>query len=85
MTRKRDGADAARTLESAGGVPPEIVALLEQVQIDHTVIDLMIVDEINRQPIGRPYITVAIDVFSRCLIGSITAISLVRQRGASPR
>ncbi len=74
VTRKRKGADAARTLESAGGVPPKIVALLEQVQMDHTVIDLIIVDEINRQPIGRPYITVAIDVYSRCLIGVLITL-----------
>ena len=74
MTRKREGVDAARTLQSAGGVPPKIVAPLEQVQIDHTIIDLMIVDDINRQPIGRPYITVAIDVFSRCLIGVLITL-----------
>lgn len=74
VTRKRDGMDAARTLESAGGVPPEVVTPLEQVQIDHTIIDLMIVDDINRQPIGRPYITVAIDVFSRCLIGILITL-----------
>lgn len=74
VTRKREGKDAARTLESAGGVPPEILSPLEQVQIDHTIIDLMIVDDINRQPIGRPYLTVAIDVFSRCLIGVLITL-----------
>lgn len=74
LTRKREGIDAARTLQSSGGVPPAIVAPLEQVQIDHTIIDLMIVDDIHRQPIGRPYITVAIDVFSRCLIGMLITL-----------
>lgn len=74
VTRKRDGIDAARALQSAGGVAPAIIAPLEQVQIDHTMIDLMIVDDINRQPIGRPYITVAIDVFSRCLIGMLVTL-----------
>lgn len=74
VTRKRDGADAARALESAGGVPPKVVSPLEQVQIDHTIIDIMIVDDINRQTIGRPYITVAIDVFSRCLIGVLITL-----------
>lgn len=74
VTRKRDGVDAARALQSAGGVAPEIIAPLEQVQMDHTMIDLMIVDDINRQPIGRPYITVAIDVFSRCLIGMLVTL-----------
>lgn len=74
VIRKRDGVDAAKALESAGGIPPKIIAPLEQVQIDHTIVDLMIVDDINRQPIGRPYITVAIDVFSRCLIGILITL-----------
>jgi putative transposase len=74
LTRKREGVDAAKTLQSAGGTPPAIVSPLEQVQIDHTIMDLMIVDDINRQPIGRPYITVAIDVFSRCLIGMLITL-----------
>lgn len=74
VTRKREGIDVARTLQSAGGVPPEILAPLKQVQIDHTIIDLMVIDDINRQPIGRPYITVAIDVFSRCLIGILITL-----------
>jgi putative transposase len=50
----REGADAARALRSAGGVPPEIEGLLEQVQIDHTVVDMMVVDERHRLPMGRP-------------------------------
>lgn len=74
LARKREGVDAARALQSAGGVPPAIVAPLEQVQMDHTIIDLMIVDDINRQSIGRPYITVAIDVYSRCLIGMLITL-----------
>ena len=41
---------------------PAIVEVLEQVQIDHTVVDLIVVDEQHRLPIGRPYVTVAIDV-----------------------
>ncbi|MGG2204572.1 transposase, partial [Escherichia coli] len=46
-----------------GGEPPAVTAPLEQVQIDHTVIDLIVVDDRDRQPIGRPYLTLAIDVF----------------------
>lgn len=42
---------------------------LALVQIDHTKVDLNIVDEIYRQVIGRPLITVLIDVFSRMIIG----------------
>lgn len=61
----RTGTVAARPLQPKGGSPPAVVAPLEQVQIDHTVIDLIVVDEHDRQPVGRPYLTVAIDVFSR--------------------
>jgi len=70
----REGADRARALRSAGGTPPEIEGLLEQVQIDHTVVDLMVVDERHRLPIGRPYVTVAIDVASRCVCGLVVTL-----------
>jgi putative transposase len=42
---------------------------LDIVQIDHTPVDLIIVDSHERKPIGRPYLTVGIDVFSRCVSG----------------
>jgi putative transposase len=70
----REGANAARTLQSAGGTPPKITFILEQVQIDHTIIDLMIVDERDRQPIGRSYLTIAIDVFSDCIVGMVVTL-----------
>lgn len=36
VARLRGGQDAARPRQSAGGVPPPVEAVLEQVQIDHT-------------------------------------------------
>lgn len=72
--RRREGADAVRQLQSAGGDVPVIGSILDQVQIDHTVIDLMIVDERERQSIGRPYLTVAIDVVSRSLVGMVVTL-----------
>jgi putative transposase len=74
VKRSREGVDAARTLQSAGDTPPEVTSILEQVQIDHTVIDLIIVDERDRQPIGRPYLTIAIDVFSDCIVGMVVTL-----------
>ena len=42
---------------------------LAVVQIDHTKFDIMLVDDIHRLCIGRPWVTVAIDVFSRMVVG----------------
>jgi putative transposase len=42
---------------------------LAVVQVDHTLVDLILVNEINREPLGRPYLTLAIDVFSRMVVG----------------
>jgi putative transposase len=42
---------------------------LDLVQVDHTPMDLIAVDPIDREPIGRPWLTVAIDTYSRCIAG----------------
>ncbi|WP_375751989.1 Mu transposase C-terminal domain-containing protein [Vibrio sp. HN007] len=46
---------------------------LQVVQIDHTQLDIMLVDDIHRLPIGRPWITLAIDVYSRMVTGFYTS------------
>jgi putative transposase len=38
------------------------------------VVDVAVVDEQHRLPIGRPYITVAIDVFSRAIVGMVVTL-----------
>lgn len=70
----RQGPDAVRALRSAGGAPPQVTGLLEQVQVDHTPVDVIVVDERHRLPIGRPYLTVAIDVASRCVVGMVVTL-----------
>lgn len=42
---------------------------LSVIQIDHTPVDIILVDDIYRKPVGRPWITLAIDVFSRMVTG----------------
>ncbi|PZU91425.1 MAG: transposase [Chryseobacterium sp.] len=42
---------------------------LSVVQIDHTCVDIILVDELYRKPFRRPYLTIAIDVFSRMVVG----------------
>jgi putative transposase len=73
-TLAREGRDAARSKQSAGGVAPEVTGLLQQVQMDHTPVDVIVVDERHRLPVGRPYLTVAIDVASRCIVGLVVTL-----------
>ena len=42
---------------------------MQVIQIDHTPVDIIIVDDETRQSIGRPWITVAIDIYSRMIVG----------------
>ncbi|WP_447879659.1 Mu transposase C-terminal domain-containing protein [Serratia fonticola] len=42
---------------------------LSVVQIDHTPADVILVDDVYRKPIGRPWLTLAIDVYSRMVTG----------------
>lgn len=42
---------------------------LQLIEIDHTLCDIILVDDEHRLPIGRPWITVAIDIYSRMIVG----------------
>jgi putative transposase len=42
---------------------------LAVMQIDHTLVDIMVVDEVLRQSMGRPWITVAFDIATRVVLG----------------
>lgn len=67
---KRYGREVSRTkYEPIKGHFPNANYPLSVVQIDHTVMDIMLVDEVDRKVVGRPWITVAIDVFSRMIVG----------------
>jgi len=68
--RKRYGSKEAQyRSEPHKGHFPGADYPLSVVQIDHTVVDIILVDEQNRNPYKRPHITVAIDVFSRMVVG----------------
>jgi len=68
--RAREGSRKAREqFAPRVGQYPQPERPLADVQIDHTKVDIIVVDEVHRQPIGRPWITVAIDIFSRMVAG----------------
>lgn len=42
---------------------------LQIVQIDHTQMDIVLVSNLDRQPLSRPWLTLAIDLYSRMVVG----------------
>ncbi len=74
IVRIRDGSDAASKFRPAAGKTPETSAPLEVVQIDHSPVDLIVVEETSREPIGRPCLTLAIDVHTRCIVGLLLTL-----------
>lgn len=68
--QKREGRDAAFQRHAPKiGVFPDADWPLQTVEVDHTELPVMIVDDEHRLPIKRPWITLAIDVYSRCCLG----------------
>lgn len=69
-TKRREGAAAAHDRhDPIKGVIPDADWPLAMVQIDHTLLPVIIVDDKHRMPINRAWITLAIDVFSRVCLG----------------
>lgn len=68
IAKNRNGIRVNETRGMSGHFP-EVKMPLDIIQIDHTKVDVILVDEETRKPIGRPIITVAIDVFSRMIFG----------------
>jgi len=49
--------------------PYTVESALAVVQVDHTIADVFIVDPASRRCIGRPTLTIAVDVATRCICG----------------
>lgn len=72
---RREGPKAARERYAVHqGSIPGTDWPLAMVQMDHTQLPVMIVDDAHRLPISRPWITLAIDVNSRVVLGMFTAL-----------
>ncbi len=69
VVSRRQGRKAARDRFApvAGSLQSNYPLAL--VQIDHTLVDVIVVDSETRAPIQRPWLTLAIDVHSRCVAG----------------
>jgi putative transposase len=69
LMARREGKDKAERRHLA--TPGTLTAArpLDIVQIDHTKADVPVVDPVTRRPLGRPTLTVAIDVNTRMVLG----------------
>lgn len=69
IERRRRGRNAALARRPIRGSFPGAEYVNAVWQIDHTEVDIVLVDERDRIPIGRPWITLVIDVSSRAVPG----------------
>lgn len=92
--RKRIGAKAARYQYEPMPGHVEVSRPLERVEIDHTPLDVMArSDDPYCDYVGRPWLTVAIDVYTRCILGihigfeapSILSVALCLTHGVLPK
>ena len=66
---------------------------LQLIEVDHTPVDIILVDDATRQSIGRPWITVAIDIYSRMIVGyylsmnapSVTSVGMCISNSILPK
>jgi putative transposase len=91
---KRPGTKAARQKFGPVGVSNlRADAPLDLLQIDHTLVDVIVVDREHRLAIGRPWLTLAIDIATRSVVGfsvsleapSALSISLVLTHAVLPK
>lgn len=70
VMQRRHGAKRAR--EKFKPVPGTLMATrpMELIEIDHTLADIILVsDDATRKVVGRPWLTLAVDVATRCVVG----------------
>lgn len=69
LHKRKHGAESAHQMYDARPGKAKISAPLQVVQMDHTLVDLILVDEVSREPLGRPWLTVLVDLYTRVLLG----------------
>ncbi len=93
MVKSREGAKAARNRFAMVKPGLRPTAPPVGVQTDHPLDYLHLVDEKSRQPIGRPWLTLLLDVYSRCVLGfwvsldppSAAGVALAVAQGVLPK
>lgn len=69
VTEKHYGDQRAKVEFRAYKSGLDVTRILERVEADHTPLQLFVVDDIDRLPLGRPTLTTIIDYYSRAVLG----------------
>lgn len=69
QTRLAEGKHVADRRYRVAKAGPVVDGILMRVEVDHTPLDLFLIDEITGLPLGRPVLTLFIDVYSRFPVG----------------
>lgn len=91
--RKRHGRVRGDAMAGPAGDGIVVEEPLQYVQMDHAIVDVIVVDPVTREEIGRPWITLAIDVATRCIVGfyltfdppSQTSVALTLEHSCCPK
>lgn len=93
VMKAREGAKAARQRFAPVTGRNRSERPLDVVEIDHTPADIILVDSFERKPIGRPWVTLAIDIATRMVTGyhvsfdapSRLSVALCLTRAVAPK
>lgn len=69
LIEKRLGKDEADRMLATLGVGPQGDWPLGEVEVDHTLLDIIVINPATKAVLGRPWLTALIDRYSRCIIG----------------
>jgi putative transposase len=93
LVKAREGAAVAQARFALVRPGLRARAPLDIVQVDHTRADVQLVDDLARAPLGRPWLTLLLDVCSRCVLGfmvsfdapSAAGVALAIAQGVLPK
>jgi putative transposase len=69
VLKNREGSKVAALALKAALSSIKITGVLQRVEIDHTPIDCLVIDATTKLVLGRPWLTLAIDRYSRAIVG----------------
>ncbi len=69
LHKRKYGSESAHQRFDARPGKVTTSAPLQIVQMDHTLVDVILVDDISREPLGRPWMTAIIDLHTRVILG----------------